>query len=146
MATFHIFRPFIPPTVPELRSVREIVHSEIAKTRGLLTRWMHVKELWGPRVWYYIHRTTYEYKEAESYSLYQCEVLEEWVRQIFFLIPCSACRRRYRKHISSFSIAGICSSGERMFRFYHSLHNRVNRELKKNVYSMRDSIESMLAI
>lgn len=146
MATFHIFQAFIPPTEVSNRSIKELVHSEIAKTQGLLRRWMYVKRLWGPRVWYYIHKTAYAYKRNSGYNEYQKSILEEWVKQVYHLIPCSTCRRGYRKYVNRYSIVDICSTGNIFFEFFHRFHNHVNQKIGLENVSLEESIERLLAI
>ena len=95
---------------------------------------MHIPpSVWGPFFWHTIHiaalaypnEPTYEYKKAAK----------EFFESLKVLIPCPICREHYEKHMEKYPITPHLDKRADLFRWTLLLHNEVNEQLNKPVFT-----------
>jgi hypothetical protein len=120
-----------PPYNPDIP-----VQREIGEMQKRLARWRHVREEWGPRVWYYIHATAARYVKTGVYTDTQIDNLVEWVRALPMIIPCRVCKYGFIKYVLSEPYDALrerCSDSRVFFEWMVDVHNRVNQKLNKKI-------------
>ena len=92
--------------------------------------------VWGKHIWYMIHSIAMDYPEQPTSE-------DKRDFQVFFenlhtVIPCYKCSVNYIKHLHELPInSEALKSNEALFKWTVDLHNIVNRDLGKQVWSYR---------
>ena len=94
----------------------------------------HVKAYWGPRLWYLLHKLTYNYPEIPS--IYEQQYYLNYFNIIQRIIPCIYCAAHYKLSMNlrplRFSLMNRCS----IIEWFRRLHNDINIENKKRTYQV----------
>jgi hypothetical protein len=130
--TLNRYLAFRPPTSQTIHSPTRIVTIELGGIQKLVKRWNGLSCQWGPRVWYYIHKTASFYY-GQVFNAFQIALMIDWVHRIPFILPCPTCRFSYTKYIKDFDIPLICSNGVSFYNFFVDMHTAVNVHLGKPV-------------
>lgn len=96
----------------------------------------HVKAYWGPRLWYLLHKITYNYPETlnateQQYYLNYFNIIQR-------IIPCPYCSAHFKLAMSlrpiRFSLNNRCT----LIEWFRKLHNDINMENKKRLYQLAE--------
>jgi hypothetical protein len=96
----------------------------------------HVKAYWGPRLWYLLHKITYNYPEMPS--IYEQQYYLNYFNFIQRVIPCQYCAAHYKLSTNlrplRVSLTNRCST----IAWFCKLHNDINIENKKRIYQVSE--------
>lgn len=134
---------FIPKDDP---NIHYNVRDEIGRVQKRLLHWVYVSNFWGPRLWYYMHRTAAEYKKTGVYTGNQIQSLVQWLTDVPLVLPCQKCKYWYRKYIireDQNRFYTICSDPSLFFDYVLDMHNRINFKLNKPIlpYTSEEAYE-----
>lgn len=85
--------------------------------------------VWGPFFWHTIHIVALSYPKEPTYT--DKRAAKEFYESLVFLLPCPTCREHYSAHLRAKPIATFLDSRADLFRWTVSIHNEVNKMLKK---------------
>lgn len=88
---------------------------------------------WGVYIWTLLHLLGYSYIPLES-SRY-----DSIIRNIAHILPCPMCRDHYKSLIGYSDCKYKCGNKKRMIIWLNEIHNKVNRRLKKKIYTLDDA-------
>jgi hypothetical protein len=94
----------------------------------------HVKAYWGPRLWYLLHKITYNYPEnptttEQQYYLNYFNIIQR-------IIPCPYCAAHFKLYMNLRPIRFSLHSRSTLIEWLRKLHNNINVENKKRLYSL----------
>ena len=99
-----------------------------------ITKINHIKSYWGPRLWYLLHKITYNYPEISNVS-----------EQLFYLnyfniiqriIPCPYCSAHFKLSMNLRPIRFSLHNRRAIIEWFHKLHNDLNMGNKKRLYQL----------
>ena len=103
---------------------------------------MHIPpEVWGPFFWQTIHITALGYPPNPSHA--HKKAAKEFFESLRFLIPCPICKEHYIEFLSKYPITPHLDRRTDLFRWTILIHNEVNKNLKKNVYTEDQVLEQL---
>lgn len=95
-------------------------------------------QLWGPHMWYVLHIITMTYpKEPSEYSK---RAYHDFFNNLKDVLPCDICKKHYTKFITEYPITPHLDSRENLVKWLIQIHNFVNLELGKPVFSVEDVV------
>lgn len=97
-----------------------------------------IPEIWGPRLWYNIHKLalSYPFKPTNDDINTYYNIFTNLWRDI----PCEKCSVNYKRHLLELPIKSYLSSKYKLFEWTVKMHNLVNKELKKSEMSLQDAL------
>ena len=98
-------------------------------------------DIWGPSLWFTLHNTASKYPVNPS-PLYISK-MKEFITCIPFIIPCEKCKVHAKNHIddNNTNLDDICSSREKLFKFFVDFHNIVNKRYNKKEISYDEAFK-----
>jgi len=96
-------------------------------------------QVWGPFFWHTIHIVALGYPKDPTYA--DKRSAKEFYESLAFLLPCGTCREHYAKHLQTNPITNSLDTRQDLFRWTVEIHNIVNKELKKPVWSEYEVLE-----
>jgi len=96
-------------------------------------------EVWGPFFWHTIHISALGYSNKPTYA--QKKAAKEFYESLGVMIPCPICREHFVKHLELYPLTPHLDSREDLFKWMVTLHNAVNKSLKKPEFSEYDAIQ-----
>ena len=93
---------------------------------------------WGPFFWHTMHIVALGYPESPTYS--DKKAAKEFYESLQILIPCPICKVHYQKHLADVPLSPHLDSREALFKWTVDIHNRVNKDLKKPIFTAAQSI------
>ena len=97
------------------------------------------QNIWGPHLWFSLHTISFNYplKPTEN---------DKYNYQNFFtsfkeVIPCSVCKKNYIRHLNEHPIKNYLDSRKSLAYWVIDMHNMVNVEIGKKVYSYEKVIK-----
>lgn len=95
--------------------------------------------VWGPFFWHTMHLVALGYPTAPTYS--EKKAAKEFFESLQHLIPCPLCKLHYQGHLKELPISPSLDSKQDLFKWTVDIHNRVNKDLGKPIYSEVDAIQ-----
>ncbi len=86
---------------------------------------------WGPSGWIFLHSVSFGYPDQPTQQ--DKDHYKSFFENISHVLPCSACRDSYKKHIASGSCQitdTIFESNRTLTEWLYNLHNKVNEHLQ----------------
>lgn len=101
--------------------------------------------VWGPPFWKTLHFIALGY--PDNATNFQREKFRIFFDDILpFLIPCSACRQNYRRHLRELSsqASSRFDSARSLFEWTVALHNLVNREKNAPLLTPDQALDKLM--
>ena len=95
--------------------------------------------IWGPHAWHFIHTVSFNYpiqptqQDRENYY--------EFFHSLSYVLPCGTCQEAYRGKLQKLNILDHLNSRELLIEFVIKLHNLVNQDLNKPLFSKQQALE-----
>jgi hypothetical protein len=86
---------------------------------------------WGPSAWHFLHTLTFHYPDKPNIE--EQNASEQFFLNLSKLLPCSSCRDHYEKEIRK--NPPNTSSKTLLSSWLVDIHNRINKRLKKPIFS-----------
>jgi len=98
-------------------------------------------DVFGPPMWFTLHNGASKYPHKPG-TLVK-ERMKYFILGIPVMIPCAKCREDATAYIEKFkdSLDDICSSRLKLFEFFFTFHNVVNKKLNKPIISYEEAIK-----
>jgi hypothetical protein len=93
---------------------------------------------WGPFFWHTMHLVALGYPNTPTYA--EKRAAKEFYESLIHLIPCPTCKIHYADHLKNMPITPSLDSRKDLFQWTIDIHNRVNKDLGKPLYTDADSI------
>ena len=96
-------------------------------------------KFWGPHAWIFLHSVTMNYPKepTEKDKL----IYINFFKELQHILPCEKCAYNYKRHLEDFPIEEALDSREKMIQWFINIHNEVNKELGKPIYTYDQVIE-----
>ena len=98
-----------------------------------------VTSIWGPPLWFSLHMTSFNYpveptkEHKQQYYAYFTSL--KWT------LPCKYCRDNYAKNLEGLPLdKNALKNRETFSRWLYDIHNKVNRNLGKEIYKTYDDV------
>ena len=95
------------------------------------------REIWGPRVWFFLHRL--------SFFSNRTDIIGAWktlLRSICETMPCQLCREHMKKYLTDHPLVSKNLNGEQvkqqLILWVHTFHNHVNIENGRPKYDFEN--------
>lgn len=88
-------------------------------------------EVWGPPAWTFLHTITLNYPENPTEE--DKKVYGDFFKSLEDILPCSVCRKHYKKNIKENPIN--LESNEGLTKWLVDIHNKVNEYNGKKLFS-----------
>ena len=98
--------------------------------------------VWGPPFWTTLHYIAMGYPSTPTVAVQAS--YRSFFESLDAVIPCNVCSSNYRAHLRDHPVAGYLDSPDRLFRWTVDIHNVVNREHGKRVWTVREAREVLL--
>jgi len=98
---------------------------------------MGIIELWGPRLWYFIHMSSYMYQDNSS-SDTKKKYFELYSILIPKIIPCKYCKEHYINNLDIHKLKKSLHTKEKIIQWSIDMHNNVNSIKGKNIYTFNE--------
>ena len=90
--------------------------------------------VWGPFVWSTLHLVALGY--PKNPTMFDKSIYKNFFASIGTVLPCTKCTSNYSKHFAEFPIDTFLDSRESLFLWTVKLHNIVNAEKGKEIWSI----------
>jgi hypothetical protein len=98
---------------------------------------------WGPHGWRFFHYITLGYPINPSDK--DIKIYKKFFKSIGDILPCSICRNNYKDHIKQFPLTtNIMNDREELIKWGIKMHNLVNKELGKKIYTNEEVINDII--
>lgn len=94
---------------------------------------------WGPFFWHTMHLVALGYPNEPTYA--EKRAAKEFYESFAHLIPCPTCKLHYAEHLKEMPLTPSLDSKKDLFRWTVDMHNLVNKDLGKPLYTEADAIE-----
>tara|TARA_B100000941_G_C28472130_1_gene537019 strand:- start:195 stop:602 length:408 start_codon:yes stop_codon:yes gene_type:complete len=96
-------------------------------------------KFWGPHAWIFLHSITMNYPKepTEKDKL----IYVNFFKELQNILPCEKCAYNYKRHLEDYPIEEALGSREAMIQWLINIHNEVNKELDKPIYTYDQVIE-----
>jgi len=96
-------------------------------------------KFWGPHAWIFLHSITFNYPKEPTEN--DKKIYVSFFKDLGNIIPCEKCAYHYRRHLEEYPIEEALETRETMVQWLISIHNEVNKELGKPLYTYDQVIE-----
>lgn len=96
-------------------------------------------KFWGSHAWIFLHSITMNYPKEPTDKDKQIYV--NFFKELQYIIPCEKCAYNYKRHLEDFPIEEALETREMMIQWLINVHNEVNKELGKPIYTYDRVIE-----
>ena len=96
-------------------------------------------KFWGPHAWVFLHVITMNYPKEPTDSDKQIYI--SFFKNLQYIIPCEKCAYHYKRHIKEYPIEQALETRETIIQWLINIHNEVNKELGKPLYTYDQVIE-----
>ena len=96
-------------------------------------------KFWGPHAWIFLHSLTFNYPKEPTEKDKQIYV--SFFKSLENILPCEKCAYHYKRHLEEYPIEEALETRETMVQWLISVHNEVNKELGKPLYTYDQVIE-----
>ena len=92
---------------------------------------------WGPHLWFFMHTVSFNYPETANFK--NKVEYNDFYNSLKNMIPCELCKTHYIQYleVSPPDLSGRTA----LVKWTIDLHNKVNKQLGKPVYSYKKAIE-----
>jgi len=94
---------------------------------------------WGPHAWIFLHSITMNYPTNPNDN--DKQRYHKFFTDLQYILPCEKCAYNYSRHIKDFPIDQALKSRETMIQWLINIHNEVNKELNKPLYTYDQVID-----
>ena len=94
---------------------------------------MNNNNIWGPPAWTFLHTVTYNYPEKPTDD--DKRNFYNFFMSLQHVLPCNKCKAHYQKNIQKYDLSESLDSRENLVKWLIDLHNDVNRDNGKPVWS-----------
>ena len=99
-------------------------------------------ELWGPKLWYFLHTISFEYEPTPN-SKNEYAIFFNSLKHI---IPCNTCKKHYEEFLIDNPVENSLDSKDSIIRWVLKCHNNVNKINNKREWSYEELIEKYTSI
>jgi hypothetical protein len=96
------------------------------------------QNLWGPKYWFTLHTITFEYPIKPT--AHDKQVYYNFITSLQYIIPCSICKVNFKKNLKSHPLENNIHSRKELVHWMIDVHNKVNLETGKRIYSYDEVI------
>ena len=96
-------------------------------------------KFWGPHAWIFLHSITMSYPKEPTEQDKQTYI--KFFNDLQNIIPCEKCADNYNRHLQDFPIGDALETRETMVQWLINVHNEVNKDLGKPIYTYDQMIE-----
>jgi hypothetical protein len=93
---------------------------------------------WGPFFWHTMHLVALGYPVEPTYA--EKRAAKEFFESFTHLIPCPTCKIHYANHLKEMPITPSLDTRKDLFKWTVDMHNMVNKDLGKPLYTEADAI------
>lgn len=97
---------------------------------------MNNNNIWGPPAWTFLHTVTYNYPENPTED--DKRNFYNFFDSLQNVLPCEKCKGHYKQNIQKYDLKKSLGSREDLVKWLIDLHNDVNRDNGKKVWSYSD--------
>lgn len=101
-------------------------------------------ELWGPKLWFFLHTISFEYPDNPSSEIKKYHI--DFFKNIRGVLPCDICRTHYTEFIKNNPIENYLDNKDSLIRWVLKCHNNVNKLNNKPEWSYDDLISKYTGI
>ena len=94
---------------------------------------MNNNNIWGPPAWTFLHTVTYNYPENPTDD--DKRNFYNFFMSLQHVLPCNKCKAHYQQNIQKYNLSESLDSRENLVKWLIDLHNDINRDNKKPVWS-----------
>jgi len=94
---------------------------------------MNNNNIWGPPAWTFLHTVTYNYPENPTDN--DKRNFYNFFMSLQHVLPCNKCKVHYQQNIQKYDLSESLDSRENLVKWLIDLHNDVNRDNGKPVWS-----------
>tara|TARA_B100000787_G_scaffold119711_1_gene89852 strand:+ start:127 stop:549 length:423 start_codon:yes stop_codon:yes gene_type:complete len=94
---------------------------------------MNNNNVWGPSAWTFLHTITYNYPENPSDN--DKKNYHNFFDSLQHVLPCDKCKGHYKQNIQKYDLNNSLDNREDLVKWLIDLHNDVNRDNGKKVWS-----------
>jgi len=94
---------------------------------------MNNNNVWGPPAWTFLHTITYNYPENPSDN--DKKNYHNFFMNLQHVLPCEKCKGHYKQNIQKYDLNNSLDNREDLVKWLIDLHNDVNRDNGKRVWS-----------
>lgn len=95
-------------------------------------------EVWGPQYWFVFHTLCYAYPEKPNRV--SKKKMYDFVQNIPFIIPNIPISDYFTKLLDKYPVTSYLDSRVDLIKWFHFIHNEINRSLGKQELSYEESI------
>jgi len=100
-------------------------------------------DIWGPSVWKALHFISFAYPNEPNEN--QKKTYKSFFETFYGVLPCSICAGNYERHLKELPITNdTMKNRESLVRWVIDMHNLVNKENNKPIYSYEKAIDIIL--
>lgn len=96
-------------------------------------------KFWGPHAWIFLHSITLNYPKEPSDE--DKKIYVKFFEDLQYILPCEKCSYNYRRHLKDYPIKDALETRETMVQWLINIHNEVNKELNKPLYTYDQLID-----
>ena len=96
-------------------------------------------KFWGPHAWIFLHSITFNYPKEPTDK--DKEIHSKFFKELQYIIPCEKCAYNYKLHLDEYPIEEALGNRESLVQWLINIHNEVNKELGKPLYTYEQVIE-----
>ena len=96
------------------------------------------QNIWGPKYWFTLHTMTFEFPQNPTYN--DRKIYYNLFTSLQYLLPCSVCRQHYKKNLKEIPVENNLYSRKSIVYWLIDMHNKVNVETGKRIYSYDEVI------
>ena len=94
---------------------------------------MNNNNVWGPPAWTFLHTVTYNYPENPSDN--DKKNYHNFFMTLQHVLPCEKCKGHYKQNIQKYDLNNSLDNRDDLVKWLIDLHNEVNRDNGKRVWS-----------
>lgn len=99
-------------------------------------------EIWGSHAWIFLHSVTMNYPDNPTPQ--DKREMKDFFNSLKYVLPCEKCAKNFQRNMAKYPLTDkILSSRDSLIKWLIDIHNMVNRENKKPVYSHKDAIRKL---
>ena len=97
---------------------------------------MNNNNVWGPSAWTFLHTITYNYPENPTDEDKRNYL--NFFDSLKHVLPCNKCKGHYKENLKKYDLNNSLNSRQDLVKWLIDLHNDVNRDNGKSVWSYSD--------
>lgn len=101
-------------------------------------------KVWGKYLWTSIHFIALGYPDNPTPD--DKQNYKHFYTNLWKVIPCFKCAQNYQRHLDELPIDGSLSNNMSLFKWTVDMHNIVNKELGKRVWTLDEALEKFRRI